>query len=580
MRIIDESPIDNRKLRSSLYVERKKKKVAKKLIDCVDSVEEIDRSCCDSKIMLSLAEKFKKTNNLKTKYMLLTTAMSSEVDLVKIGTAFNASMGLVYKAKKLFDKKGVLSVPDRKARKKKFLNLKEIVADFFNDDEISRQMPGMNDREIVRHIVDGKVVKIYVQKRMLLASLEDTHKKFLAWNPSIDPSFTLLYMLKPEHIVYPTSSGTLNVCVCIAHENTKLKFDGSKIKELSQNSNIVLLSCEDCVKQIICSEPTDDCYVGLCSQCPGTDTLCENILDNFFNANVTEVTYRYWNPKGRCELTVKTEVVADFVVSFINDLKMYKVHAFVAERQMKGFKIDKESLKDGEVLVICDYSENYTLIFQNEVQAAHWSNIQATVHCSVVYYMEQNVLKHFSHVVISPYLKHDVYGVHLFLTKLISHIKSKIPWPLKLITYYSDGAPSQYKNFKNALNVLNHEQDFGVRCKWKYFASGHGKNACDGVGGSVKGTARRASISAVDEAVITNPKELFLFLRDKMNTVTFDYTEEDEHKKTQKKLDRRYKNSKKVDGIRKIHEISVQDSSNIVTKQHFGSKYSKVYKLL
>ena len=44
----------------------------------------------------------------------------------------------------------------------------------------------------------------------------------------------------------------------------------------------------------------------------------------------------------------------------------------------------------------------------------------------------------------------------------------------KLI-YFSDGAASQYKNYKNFINLCYHENDFGVPAEWNFFATSHGK---------------------------------------------------------------------------------------------------------
>ena len=60
--------------------------------------------------------------------------------------------------------------------------------------------------------------------------------------------------------------------------------------------------------------------------------------------------------------------------------------------------------------------------------------------------------------------------------------------------YFSDGAASQYKNRKNFLNLCFHKSDFGVPAEWHFSATSHGKGACDGLGGTVKCLAARASL--------------------------------------------------------------------------------------
>ena len=41
---------------------------------------------------------------------------------------------------------------------------------------------------------------------------------------------------------------------------------------------------------------------------------------------------------------------------------------------------------------------------------------------------------------------------------------------------------------------MKHEADFGVPAEWHFSATSHGKGACDGVGGTVKRLAARASL--------------------------------------------------------------------------------------
>ena len=67
---------------------------------------------------------------------------------------------------------------------------------------------------------------------------------------------------------------------------------------------------------------------------------------------------------------------------------------------------------------------------------------------------------------------------------------------LKKVLYFSDGAASQYKNYKAFINLCFHEQDHNLKAEWHLFARSHGKNPCDGVGGTVKRLVANASLKA------------------------------------------------------------------------------------
>jgi len=50
------------------------------------------------------------------------------------------------------------------------------------------------------------------------------------------------------------------------------------------------------------------------------------------------------------------------------------------------FYIDtKQDLKEGKVLVVCDFAENYSFVVQDEIQSFHWNSEITTVHPLVAY---------------------------------------------------------------------------------------------------------------------------------------------------------------------------------------------------
>jgi hypothetical protein len=72
----------------------------------------------------------------------------------------------------------------------------------------------------------------------------------------------------------------------------------------------------------------------------------------------------------------------------------------------------------------------------------------------------------------------------LFQSKLCSFLSGKLKDLTK--TYcFSDGAASQYKNWKNFINVCYHKNGFGTDAEWHFFATSFGKGARDGIGGTI-----------------------------------------------------------------------------------------------
>ena len=79
----------------------------------------------------------------------------------------------------------------------------------------------------------------------------------------------------------------------------------------------------------------------------------------------------------------------------------------------------------GEIIVLCDFAENYSSILKDEVQGFHWNNAQATIHPFAIYYREMPAgkLACTNLVVISDCLQHNTVAVHTFQKHLFKFLK-------------------------------------------------------------------------------------------------------------------------------------------------------------
>jgi hypothetical protein len=102
-----------------------------------------------------------------------------------------------------------------------------------------------------------------------------------------------------------------------------------------------------------------------------------------------------------------------------------------------------------------------------------------------------------------------------FLTLLrfmnFKSISSKKALPGVKTIYFSDGARRQYKNKKNFVNMCQHENDIGLVAEWNFFATSHGKNSCDGIGGTTKREVTRASMQRPYNDKILTPEDMYKF---------------------------------------------------------------------
>ena len=76
--------------------------------------------------------------------------------------------------------------------------------------------------------------------------------------------------------------------------------------------------------------------------------------------------------------------------------------------------------------------------------------------------------------------------------------------------------------------------DFGIKAEWHFSATYHGKGACDGLGGTVKRLAAKASLQRPYEDQIMMPFQLYEWASKNIPSVTFVYctTEEYEREKS------------------------------------------------
>ena len=108
---------------------------------------------------------------------------------------------------------------------------------------------------------------------------------------------------------------------------------------------------------------------------------------------------------------------------------------------------------------------------------------------------------------VSDHLQRNANVIHAFLSAVLAQLKTILQ--VSRILYFSDGAASQYKNFKNLTNLCNHVTDFGIEAEWHFFATSHGKGPYDGISGTVKRLVARASLQAATAEQILTPPDLF-----------------------------------------------------------------------
>lgn len=572
LQYVGESPVKPKRLNEKSYPKKKLKKIddtLRKVLRVESEEDNESEKCAESEMIVQLKDKFNTTTKKSEKIQIL-TVLPLSWSIRKIQEEFGATNFMVRTAKKLVTDKGILSTPNPRPGKTVKDDTVDFIKSFFNDDNISRCLPGKKDCITITELG----VKTKVQKRLLLCNLKEAFALFKEKYPNKKIGISKFCELRPKNIILAGASGSHNVCVCAIHQNAKLMLIGAKLKELSVETEYDLSSYKHCLSWMICNPPLPQCFELKCENCPGTPRLKDEITRLLDENGIDEIIYKQWITTDRSTLETLIKSSDEFVNELITKLLVLLPHSFIAKEQSKFLEQLKSELKEGELVVICDFSENYSFVLQDEVQGFHWNNLQATIHPIVVYYKEENNFKHKSIVVISECLTHDTVAVHLFQKKLIQFLKESFNEMPKKIFYFSDGCAAQYKNKKNFINLCHHNKDFGIDAEWHFFATSHGKGPSDGLGGTVKRLASKASLRRPYTDQILTSFQLYSWCKENIQTCHFIYVKLEEHVEEEKILEERFSISQTIVGTQKKHCFIPQSTFQLKTKTFSASSDS------
>jgi hypothetical protein len=99
----------------------------------------------------------------------------------------------------------------------------------------------------------------------------------------------------------------------------------------------------------------------------------------------------------------------------------------------------------------------------------------------------------------------------------------------KKVYYFSDGASSQYKDCRNFLNLCYHAEEFHVAAEWNFIYTSHGKNPCNGIGGTAKQHVAHVSSQATERNHILTTEYSHQWAKENITGITFFYMKKIEH---------------------------------------------------
>jgi len=397
-------------------------------------------------------------------------------------------------------------------------------------------------KECKKVVING--TKVIKQKRLVLSNLNELYVAFKIAYPDCNIGRSKFCELRPKWCVIAGSSGTHSVCVCLYHQNVKLMIAGGKLN----------VDYKDLLELLVCDISDYNCMMSMCENCPDKEIILE-MLQESEEEMPDDVTFKQWVTTDRAELVTMVKSQDEYLETLLEKLHNLKSHHYVSKIQSQFMKEIKERLPENECIVLADFAENFTFLVQDEIQGYHWVNDQATVHPFVLYYKnENNQVSSRSICILSDYLEHNTSVVHAFLKHVTKFIKETLPKVEKLI-YFSDGSVSQYKNKKNFSNLCYHKIDFGFEAEWHFFASCHGKNACDGVGGTTKREVSKASLQRPSSNQILSIEDMYMFCKSNIKGITYFLVKKEEVFTHIETLQTRFENCLPIKGTRRFHKF-------------------------
>lgn len=452
---------------------------------------------------LLFAEAFKEQLKIKAKEMKTETEkrVFSQIVSGKVIKKYKQGKNLssfisVYRQRKYCDSESLIFTRSREKHSSFMDKHKESVREFLERDENSAPAPGIKD--CVRR------KKVYYRKRYLLDTLKNLYAKYSAEKikeGQMKVSWGLFCRLRPFWVVQKRETGR-DTCLCKLHSNFDLIVKSLKSRDLLKSANK-----NDIVSEVVCDQTKKPCMYRQCDVCKNKQVSVVG------NSDV--ITYEQWvtekvvrpGAKGKMyevKLTFKKKIISttqDLVAKFNSQLPVYMQHVYDTSHQFMFLKELQKNLKENEVMIVMDFSENYKCKYASEIQSVHFgaSKKQVSLHTGAYYYRTKSgEVECVSFCSVSECLRHDASAVWAHLQPVLAEITKKLTH-VDVLHFQSDGPSTQYKNKSNFYLLSHYCEKFQMRlASYTFTTPGHGKSTADGTGGTVKCTCDRAVLQGTD----------------------------------------------------------------------------------
>ena len=185
----------------------------------------------------------------------------------------------------------------------------------------------------------------------------------------------------------------------------------------------------DLITRMVCTSQREECFIGECDNCP-TETLIDTLTHNNAIDHDEECAWTVWKKvNNKFDLQQITGSVDSLLTEIEDKWDVFLFHVYCNRQQRQYIKELREKSTDKTFLVAqMDFSMNFTLIRQREVQQGFFSRHQATLFTiHLTSGREQRNV-----AIISNYMEHTTSFVYCAQEILVRFIKKNFPLVTKI----------------------------------------------------------------------------------------------------------------------------------------------------
>lgn len=431
------------------------------------------------------------STSMQERCRLLTLVPASWTESKVLDMIPEATRYMVRKARRIRQEKHAWAAPDAYQGHPLSKENLQSALEYFTNDELDCSVQSPRSKDVVQVVQEG--TKVTKTKRYMTRSIRETFQIFRAAHPEVKVSATKFYSMRPKWV---SISPCREECCCSYCANFELCIVA--VNNISDSP----VTADELMAMCLCQVRHEDCFLGDCLSCPGKEALTAESLH--ISADEGQAEIALWETGG---LVKKVMPIQSFIGLVRHWTVTYICHEHIRTTQRLAIRREKLTVQPGGVVFHFDFAENWTVILPNEVQSYHWKKTQVSIFTCVV----TASAKTYSYAVVSDDTRHDTAAALCSIGRIDECMDENGPIYGRAV-YVSDGASA---HFKNRFQLHEMKKNDALK-KWVFSAPGHGKNACDGIGGVVKHAATLHNLRSPATQSIQNGSDLVRTLNEKI----------------------------------------------------------------